>query len=154
MRSITVFNAIKRITNTEVLDDLIKELINKKSQINQTKDERTLVVTEFPLYHFVNTVMINKKTSNFLINIIIYNSECNYFLTYNKTRFRDEIWLAKTKSIDTFDDKMQVVKYEIMIIKNFLHDQMKKLFFSNIAYISFSKFTLILTNKLKRKKFI
>ena len=58
------------------------------------------------------------------------------------------------KLIDTFDEKMQMIEYEIMMIKKLLHDQIKKMIFSNIAYILVSKFTLISINKFKKKRFI
>ena len=98
MRSITVFNAIKRTFDTGILDNLIEESIDKKSQINQIKGEKTSrTVTKLFQYHFVNTVMVNKKASNLLTNNVIYDSECDYFLTHDKSRFRGEIRPASEK---------------------------------------------------------
>ena len=101
------FNIIKRLFDTRILNDLIEESIDKKSQINQIKDERTSrTVAEFPQYHFVNTAynsvneanMIDKKRWNSLKNNVIYDFECNHFLTFDKSRFRNEIVPEKNEN--------------------------------------------------------
>ena len=95
MRSISIFHAIKRIIDTEILNNLIEDSVNQKTQTSQTKDEET--VGELLSYHFVNTVMVHKKSSNLLSNNVIYDSECDYSLTHDKSCFRNEIRLAKNK---------------------------------------------------------
>ena len=158
-----VFNIIKRLFDTNILDGLIEESIKKKS-LNQIKNEKiSKIVTKFSQYCFVNTAynsvnganLIDKKRWNSLINNVIYDSECNHFLTFDKSRFLNEIMPENEKNwMNIFDEKMQMADHKIMIIKTFLHDQMKELLFSNTAYIFISKFTLISIKKLKRKEFI
>ena len=101
MRSIVIFNAIKRIIDTKILNNLTEDFVNQKFQISQIKNERA--VKEFFEYHFVNTTYfgiksINMiKSSNLLINSVIYDFEFNYLFINDKTRFRSEIRLAKNK---------------------------------------------------------
>ena len=99
MQLIEVFKSIKRISDTDILDDLTEDLVNKGN--SQKENESSRNVAEFPQYCFVNTASFGinkvKKLSNFLTNSVIYDSESNYSLTHDKSRFRGEIWSASEK---------------------------------------------------------
>ena len=61
---------------------------------------------------------------------------------------------GEDKWVDTPDEEMQVAGHGIMVVRKSLNGQVREMLFSNTAYISTSKFTLISANKLKREGFI
>ena len=158
MRSVNCFRVIRHISNTNILNGLTENSIEKGK--NQQESE---TVAELLQYRFANTAytlanranLVGEKRWNSLKDSVIYDFDCDYSLINDKTRFRSELVSEnEEKLIDTFDEEMQVVEYEIMMVKKSLHGQIKEMIFSNIAYIFVSKFTLISTNKFKRKRFI
>ena len=62
-------------------------------------------------------------------------------------------WKIESKSLLFLRFRTDLFR-SVMMIKKSLHGQIKKMNFSNTAYIFFLKFTLISINKLKRERFI
>jgi hypothetical protein len=82
------------------------------------------------------SLFINKIFNNLLWRNIIYDSNCNDSFIYDLNRFVNEITFAH-ELIDIFNDSMMIEKYEIMLVTNHINDKNQKMFFENIAYVSF-----------------
>jgi hypothetical protein len=83
---------------------------------------------------------------------VIYDSNCSQSLTFDKSRFVDEITSADDL-IKTSDDHMQIERYEIMQVCERLNDKTIKMTFKKTAYISISIVTLVSQLKLEKKKY-
>jgi hypothetical protein len=79
--------AIKVITDINILNEL------RDDETAQKEDTETAELNEtMPSFRFDNVAMIStsaKKIKNSLSNSVIYDSDCNQSLTYDKTRFID-----------------------------------------------------------------
>lgn len=92
---------------------------------------------------------------NFLRSSVIFDSDCDYHVTWNKTwfvkninSFINNVWMAtSTKSI-------KIKKYDIMKIKNIINDQSKVLMFANTAYVFQLICTLISVDIVKEQDYI
>jgi hypothetical protein len=82
--------AIKVITDTNILNELSDETAQKE-------DTETAELNEMTSFRFDNVAMIStsaQKIRNSLSNSVIYDSDCNQSLTYDKARFVEEITSA------------------------------------------------------------
>jgi hypothetical protein len=97
-----------------------KENQNQKSQkveksSKSSSDEND---SHFNFANYVNFALANStlKTSfHSLMKSVIYNSNCSQSLTFNKTRFVDEIESADDL-IKISNNHMQIERYEIMLV--------------------------------------
>jgi hypothetical protein len=99
------------------------------------------------------SLFINKMFNNFLWKNVIYDSDCNYSFIYNLHRFVNKISLAY-ELIDTFNDLMMIKKYKIMFMINHINDKNRRMFFKNIAYVSFIDVILMFVIRLKKRDFV
>jgi hypothetical protein len=99
------------------------------------------------------SMFINKTSNNLLWKRVIYDSDCNDSFIYDLNRFVNEITLAH-ELIDTFNDSMMIEKYEIMLVINHINDKNRRMFFENIAYLSFIDVILMFVTRLKKQDFV
>ncbi len=84
---------------------------------------------------------------------MIYDSDCSDSFIYDLNRFVNEITFAR-ELIDIFDDSMIIEKYEIMLVTNHINDKNRRMFFENIAYVSFIDVILMFVTRLKKQDFV
>jgi hypothetical protein len=84
---------------------------------------------------------------------VIYDSNCNDSFIYDLNRFVNEITFAH-ELIDIFNDSMMIEKYEIMLVTNHINDNNRRMFFENIAYVSFIDVILMFVTRLKKQNFV
>jgi hypothetical protein len=99
------------------------------------------------------SLFINKKSNNSLWKSVIYYSDCNDSFTYDLNRFINEITFAH-ELIDIFNDSIMIEKYEIMLVTNHINDKNRRMFFENIAYVSFIDVILIFVTRFKKQDFV
>jgi hypothetical protein len=56
--------------------------------------------------------------------------------------------------IDIFNDSMMIEKYEIMLVTNHINDKIRRMFFENIAYVSFIHVILMFVTRFKKQDFV
>jgi hypothetical protein len=84
---------------------------------------------------------------------VIYDLNCNDSFIYNLNRFVHEITFV-SELIDIFNASMMIEKYEIMFTTNHINDKNRRMFFDNIAYMSFIDVILIFVTRLKKQDLI
>ncbi len=84
---------------------------------------------------------------------MIYDLNCNNSFIYYLNWFVNEITFVH-KLIDIFNDSMMIEKYEIMFMINHINDKNWKMFFENIAYVSFFDVILMFVTRLKKQNFV
>jgi hypothetical protein len=99
------------------------------------------------------SLFINKTFNNILWRNVIYDSNCNDSFIYDLNSFVNEITLAH-ELIDIFNDSMMIEKYEIMLVTNHINDKNRRMFFENIAYVSFIDVILMFVIRLKKQDFV
>jgi hypothetical protein len=99
------------------------------------------------------SLFINKTFNNLLWRSVIYDSDCNDSLIYDLNRFVNEITFAH-ELIDIFNDSMMIEKYEIMLMTNHINDKNRRMFFENIAYVSFIDVILMFVTRFKKQDFV
>ena len=156
-----IFTVIKYVININILKDLRKKKSNQKNanKSNASRDRSSAELNaENMTFFFANiTNAVNDiKSRNPLHKSIIYDSEAAYHLTFEKSRFVDEIISASSEVwIETFEKNMMLIHdYDIMIVKDTLNGQFRELRFANTTYVSDSEITLIASNRLKKKGFL
>jgi hypothetical protein len=95
-------------------------------------------------------LFINKTFNNFLWRNVIYDSNYNDSFIYDLNRFVNKITFAH-ELIDIFNDSIMIEKYEIMLVINHINDKNRKMFFENIAYVSFIDVILMFITRFKNK---
>jgi hypothetical protein len=98
-------------------------------------------------------MFINKTFNNLLWRSVIYDSKCNDSLIYDLNQFVNEITLVH-ELIDIFNDSIMIEKYEIMLVTNHINDKNRRIFFENIAYVSFIDVILMFVTRLKKQDFV
>jgi hypothetical protein len=83
---------------------------------------------------------------------VIYDLNCNNLFIYDLNRFVNEITFAH-ELIDIFNDSMIIEKYEIMLVINHINDKNRRMFFENIAYVSFIDVILMFVTRFKKQDF-
>ncbi len=99
------------------------------------------------------SLFINKTFHNLLWRSVIYDSNCNDSFIYDLNRFVNEITFVH-ELIDIFNDSMMIEKYEIMLMTNHINDKNRRMFFENIAYVSFIDVILMFVTRLKKQNFV
>ncbi len=84
---------------------------------------------------------------------MIYDSNCNDSFIYDLNRFVNEITFVH-ELIDIFNDSMMIEKYEIMLRTNHINDKNRRMFFENIAYVSFVDVILMFVTRFKKQDFV
>jgi hypothetical protein len=56
--------------------------------------------------------------------------------------------------IDTSNDFMLIEEYEIMLVIDRINEKNRRMFFDNIAYVSFIDVILIFVTRLKKQDFV
>jgi hypothetical protein len=99
------------------------------------------------------SLFINKTFNNFLWRSVIYDLNCNDSFIYDLNWFVNEITLVH-ELIDIFNDSMMIEKYEIMFVINHINNKNRRMFFENIAYMSFINVILMFVTRLKKQNFV
>jgi hypothetical protein len=153
------------MTNTDILDEIKSEDCknDKKEKNDKKSDNEKKSEDDISNVKFVNmtnmrsfkyaSLSINKTFNNLLRRSVIYDSDCNDSLIYDLNRFVNEITFAH-ELINTFNDSMMIEKYEIMLVINHINDKNRRMFFENIAYVSFIDVILIFVTRLKKQDFV
>ncbi len=89
---------------------------------------------------------------HFLYKIVIYDSRCSDFFTYDQDRFVSELRSAN-EWITISNELMNVVDYETMIVNDKLSNKIVKLKFANTAWILFTDVILISSIRLIKKNY-
>jgi hypothetical protein len=156
---------IKNMTNIDILNEIkSKDCKNDKKNKNDKKiDNEKKSEYDISNVKFVNmtnmksfkyaSLFINKTFNNFLWRSVIYDLNCNDSFIYDLNRFVNKITLVH-ELIDTFNDSMMIEKYEIMIVTNHINDKNRRMFFENIAYVSFIDVIWIFVIRFKKQDFV
>jgi hypothetical protein len=105
--------SIKRIADINILNELISS--SKRKKKNEKKDEKNDDDFHF---NFANSALANSTLMiiyHSLMNSVIYDSNCNQSLIFDKIRFLNDL-ISSNDQIKTSDDQIQIERYEIMLI--------------------------------------
>jgi hypothetical protein len=157
---------IKNMTNINILNEIkSKNCKNDKKEKNDKKlnSEKKTAEDDISNIKFTNmtnlrsfkyaSMFIKKTFNNFLWRSVIYDSNCSDSFIYDLNRFVNEITFAH-ELIDIFNDSMMIEKYEIMLVTNHINDKNRKMFFENIAYVSFIDVMLMFVTRFKKQDFV
>lgn len=160
-KSIKLFHAVKKKTNTNILEGLDEASIRKKSEeIYATKSENrppAELSGENSAFSFANTINVvsGVESRNPLHKSGIYDSGAAYHLTFDKNRFvgeiapsTSEVWIGTPNR-----GMMPVQGYGTMLVKGTLNGKPRDLLFEGTAYVPDADVTLVAANKLKRRGF-
>ncbi len=153
MTNIDILNKIKsKDCKNDKKNKNDKKIDNEKKSKNDISDVKFVNITNKKSFKYAS-LFINKTFNNLLWKSVIYDSDCNDSFTYDLNRFVNEITLAH-KLIDTFNDSMMIERYEIKIVTNHINDKNRRMFFENIAYVSFIDVILMFVTRLKKQDFV
>jgi hypothetical protein len=99
------------------------------------------------------SMFINKTFNNSFWRSVIYDSNCNDSLIYDLNWFVNEMTFAH-EMIDTSNDFMLIEEYETMLVIDRINEKNRRMFFDNIAYVSFIDVILIFITRLKKQDFV
>jgi hypothetical protein len=156
---------IKNMTNIDILNEIKsedckndkkekndKKSNNEKKSKNNISNVKFVNMTNIKSFKYAN-LFINKTFNNLLWRSVIYDSNCNYSFIYDLNWFVNEITFAH-ELIDIFNDSMMIERYEIMLVTNDINDKNRRMFFENIAYVSFNDVILMFVTRLKKQDFV
>jgi hypothetical protein len=157
---------IKNMTNIDILNEIKSEdCKNDKKEKNDKKfnNEKNTAKNDISNIKFANmtnlksfkyvNMFINKTFNNLLWRNVIYDLNCNDLFIYDVNRFVNEITFVH-ELIDIFNDSMMIEKYEIMLMTNHINDKNRRMFFENIAYVSFIDVILMFVTRFKKQDFV
>ncbi len=156
---------IKNITNINILNEIkSKDCKNdKKDKIDKKIDNEKKSKNDISNVKFVNmtnkksfkyaSLFINKTFNNFLWRSVIYDSNYNDSFIYDLNWFVNEITFVN-ELIDIFNDSMMIERYEIMLVINHINNKNRRMFFENIAYVSFTDVILMFETHFKKQDFV
>jgi hypothetical protein len=124
----------------------------KKTAENDISNIKFANMTNLKSFKYAS-MFINKTFNNLLWRSVIYDLNCNDSLIYDLNWFVNVITLAH-ELIDIFNDSMMIEKYEIMLVTNHINDKNQRMFFENIAYVSFIDVILMFVTRLKKQDFV
>ncbi len=128
------------------------QTIKKKTTKNDISNIKFANMTNLKSFNYAN-MFINKTFNNFLWRSVIYDLNCNDSFIYDLNRFVNKITFVH-ELIDIFNDSMMIEKYEIMLMTNHINDKNRRMFFENIAYVSFIDVILMFVTRLKKQDFV
>jgi hypothetical protein len=99
------------------------------------------------------SMFINKTFNNFLWRSVIYDFDCNDSFIYDLNWFVNKMTFAH-EMIDTSNNLMLIEKYETMLVINDINEKSRKMFFDNIAYVSFINVIWMFVTRLKKQDFV
>ncbi len=156
---------IKNMTNIDILNEIKsedskndkknkndKKIDNEKKSKNDISNVKFVNMTNMKSFKYAS-LFINKTFNNLLWRSGIYDSDCNDSLIYDLNQFVNENTFAH-ELIDTFNDSMMIEKYEIMLVTNHINDKNRRMFFENIAYVSFIDVILMFVTRFKKQDFV
>jgi hypothetical protein len=166
LKSRKFFFSIKKIIDIDILNDIKtedcfkknnndnndKKSNNEKTAEDDISDVNFANMTNLRSFKYAN-IFINKTSNNLLWRSVIYDSDCNDLFIYDLNRFVNEITFAH-ELIDILNDSMMIERYEIMLMKNHINDKNRRMFFENIAYVSFIDVILMFVARLKKQDFV
>jgi hypothetical protein len=165
LKSRSLFYAFQRIIDIDILNDIKAEQCKSKKKDNNDKkfnNEKTADddISNVKFANMTNrksskyaNMFINKTFNNLLWKSVIYDSDCNDSLIYDLNRFVNEITSAH-EMIDTSNDFMLIEEYEIMLVIDRINEKNRRMFFDNIAYVSFIDVILMFITRLKKQDFV
>jgi hypothetical protein len=153
MTNIDILNEIKsEDCKNDKKDKNDKKKNNEKKSENDISNVKFVNITNMKLFKYAS-LFINKTFNNLLWKSVIYDSNCNDSFIYDLNRFVNKITLAH-ELIDTFNHSMMIEKYEIMLVTNHINDKNERMFFENIAYVSFIDVILMFVTRFKKQNFV
>ncbi len=166
LKSRKFFFSIKKIIDIDILNDIktkdcfrksINDNNDKKSDNEKTaKDDTSNIkfanMTNLRSYKYAS-MFINKTFNNFLWKSVIYDFDCNDSFIYDLNRFVNEMTSAH-EMIDTLNDLMLIEEYETMFVIDRINEKNRRMFFDNIAYVSFIDVILMFVTRFKKQDFV
>ncbi len=153
MTNINILNEIKSKdckNNKKNKND--KKIDNEKKQKNDILNVKFVNMMNIRLFKYAS-LFINKTFKNLLWRSVIYDLNCNDSFIYDLNRFVNKITFVH-ELIDILNDSMMIEKYEIMFMTNHINNKNRKMFFENIAYISFIDVILMFVIRFKKQDFV
>jgi hypothetical protein len=129
-----------------------KKSNNEKTANDDISNVKFVNMTNKESFKYTS-LFINKTFNNFLWRNVIYDLNYNDSFIYDLNRFVNEITFAH-ELIDIFNNSMMIEKYEIMLVTNHINDKNRRMFFENIAYVSFIDVILMFVIRLKKQNFV
>ncbi len=129
-----------------------KKIDNEKKLKNDISNVKFVNMTNMKSFKYAS-LFINKTFNNLLWKSVIYDSNCSDSFIYDLNRFVNEITFAH-ELINTFNDFMMIERYEIMLVTNHINDKNRRMFFENIAYVSFIDVILLFVTRFKKQDFV
>jgi hypothetical protein len=161
-----LYHAVKKIANIDILNDIKKvncKWKSKKNKNDKKSDSEKTAKDDISDVKFVNmtsmksfkyaSLFINKTFNNFLWRSVIYDFDCNDSLIYDLNRFVNKMTFAH-EMIDTLNNFILIEEYEIMLVIDRINEKNRRMFFDNIAYVSFIDVILIFVIRLKKQDFV
>jgi hypothetical protein len=158
-----LFFSIRKITDTDILNDIKTE--NCKSKDNNDKkfdsektaeddisDVKFANMTNLKSFEYAN-MFINKTSNNLFWRSVIYDSDCIDSFIYDLNWFVNKMTSAH-EMIDTSNDFMLIEEYEIMLVVNRINEKNRRMFFDNIVYVSFINVILMFVTRFKKQDFV
>jgi hypothetical protein len=111
--------SIKRIADTNILNELTSSSKRKKKSENEDEKNKASSNEDDSHFNYANSALANSTlmiTYHSLMNSVIYDSNCNQSLIFDKTRFLKHDLISSNDQIKISDDHMQIEEYEIMLI--------------------------------------
>jgi hypothetical protein len=150
-KRLMIHRAIKHITDTNILNELDDSYFKKKKNENISSSSAELKASSS--FRFDNMITSSHMNEiHLLYKSVIYDSECSDSLTYDRDRFVNDLRSAN-EWIKTFNELMNVVDYETMIVNDKLSNKIVKLKFANTTWISSTDVILILSTRLIKKSY-
>jgi hypothetical protein len=163
LKSRELFFVIKKIIDINILNDIktedckSKNNNDKKSDNEKTAEDDTLNIkfanmTNLKSFKYAS-MFINKTLNNFLWRNVIYDFDYNDSFIYDLNRFVNKMTSAH-EMIDTSNDFMLIEEYETMLVIDCINEKNRRMFFDNIAYVSFIDVILMFVTRLKKQDFV
>ncbi len=163
MKSREFFFVIKKIIDIDILNDIKTENCKSKDNNNKKSDSEKTAEDDISDIKFANmtnlrsfkyaSMFINKTFNYSLWKSVIYDSDCNDSFIYDLNRFVNEMTFAH-EIIDTSNDFMLIEEYETMFVIDRINEKNRRMFFDNIAYVSFIDVILMFVTRFKKQDFV
>jgi hypothetical protein len=153
------------MTNIDILNEIKSEDCknDKKNKNDKKIDSEKKQKYDISNVKFVNmtnmksfkyaSLFINKMFNNLLWRNVIYDSNCNDSFIYDLNRFVNKITFVY-ELINIFNNSMMIEKNEIILVINHINDKNRRMFFENIAYVSFIDVILMFVTRFKKQDFV
>jgi hypothetical protein len=153
MTNIDILNEIKsKNCKNDKKNKNDKKSDNEKKSKNDISNVKFANMTNMRSFKYAS-LSINKTFNNFLWKSVMFDSNFNDSFIYDLNWFVNEITFVY-ELIDTFNDSMMIEKYEIMFMTNHINDKNRRMFFKNIAYVSFIDVILMSVTRFKKQDFV